>query len=127
MLDDFVRTEGNPEVVQFSGGEPTIHPQIIDFVRAAQARGIPFVMVNTNGKRIAHDDRFLEELAEVRPSIYFQFDGFDRETYRIIRGEPDILRGEAACARSAGVNWPQRHAGSRHRARGERARDRQDH
>ena len=23
MLDDFVRTEGNPEVVQFSGGEPT--------------------------------------------------------------------------------------------------------
>jgi uncharacterized radical SAM superfamily Fe-S cluster-containing enzyme len=27
----------------------------------------------------------------VRPSIYFQFDGFERETYRIIRGEPDIL------------------------------------
>ncbi|MBI2150113.1 MAG: radical SAM protein, partial [Acidobacteria bacterium] len=26
MLDDFVRTEGNPEVVQFSGGEPTVHP-----------------------------------------------------------------------------------------------------
>jgi tetraether lipid synthase len=91
MLDDFVRTEGSPEVIQFSGGEPTIHPQIIDFVRAAHARGIPFVMLNTNGKRIAHDDRFLEQLAEVRPSLYFQFDGFDRETYRIIRGEPDIL------------------------------------
>jgi 7,8-dihydro-6-hydroxymethylpterin dimethyltransferase len=91
MLDDFVRTEGKPEVVQFSGGEPTIHPQIIDFVRAAQARGIPFVMINTNGKRIAHDDRFFDQLAAVRPSFYFQFDGFDRETYRIIRGEPDIL------------------------------------
>ena len=62
MLDDFVRTEGYPEVVQFSGGEPTIHPQIIDFVRAAKDRGIPFVMINTNGKRIAHDDRFLEQL-----------------------------------------------------------------
>jgi uncharacterized radical SAM superfamily Fe-S cluster-containing enzyme len=48
-------------------------------------------MLNTNGKRIAHDDRFLAELAEVRPNIYFQFDGFDAETYRIIRGEPDIL------------------------------------
>jgi 7,8-dihydro-6-hydroxymethylpterin dimethyltransferase len=36
MLDDYVRTEGQPEVVQFSGGEPTIHPRIIDFVRAAQ-------------------------------------------------------------------------------------------
>lgn len=91
MLDDYVRTEGNPEVIQFSGGEPTIHPQIIEFVRMAHARGIPFVMVNTNGKRIARDDRFLEQLAEVRPSLYFQFDGFDRETYRILRGEPDIL------------------------------------
>ena len=91
VLEDFVRTEGNPEVVQFSGEEPTIHPQIIDFVPSAHARGIPFVMVNTNGKRIADDDRFLEQLAEVRPSLYFQFDGFERDTYRIIRGEPDIL------------------------------------
>jgi hypothetical protein len=91
MLDDFVRTEGNPEVAQFSGGEPAIHPQIIDLVKAARACGIPFVMVNTNGKRIARDDRFLDQLAEVRPSIYFQFDGFDRETYRIIRCEPDVL------------------------------------
>jgi uncharacterized radical SAM superfamily Fe-S cluster-containing enzyme len=91
MLDDFVRTEGAPEVVQFSGGEPTIHPQIIDFVRAAKSRGIPFVMLNTNGKRIARDDGFLEQLNEVRPSLYFQFDGFDSETCRILRGEPDIL------------------------------------
>jgi uncharacterized radical SAM superfamily Fe-S cluster-containing enzyme len=91
MLDDYVRTEGEPEVVQFSGGEPTVHPQIIDFVRAAQARNIRFVMLNTNGKRIARDDRFLEQLDAVRPSFYFQFDGFESETYRIIRGEPDIL------------------------------------
>lgn len=90
MLDDFVRSEGNPEVVQFSGGEPTIHPQIIDFVKAAKAR-IPFTMVNTNGKRIANDDDFLAEIAELKPSFYFQFDGFESETYRIIRGEPNIL------------------------------------
>lgn len=64
----------------FSGGEPTIHPQIIDFVRAAKARDIAFVMINTNGERIARDDRFLEQLNEVRPSLYFQFDGFESET-----------------------------------------------
>jgi hypothetical protein len=94
ILDRFVAAEGNPQLVQFSGGEPSIHPQIIPMMRAAQQRGIPNVMLNTNGKRIANDDRFLAELGEMgeaRPNIYFQFDGFERETYRIIRGEPDIL------------------------------------
>jgi 7,8-dihydro-6-hydroxymethylpterin dimethyltransferase len=91
ILDRFVATEGNPQVLQFSGGEPSIHPEIIPMMRAAQARGIPNVMLNTNGKRIATDDRFLAELAEVRPNIYFQFDGFESETFRIIRGESDLL------------------------------------
>src|SRR6266852_3766018 len=91
ILDGFVRTEGYPEVVQFSGGEPTIHPEIVPMLRAAKARHIRHVMINTNGKRIATDDAFLADLAEIQPAIYFQFDGFSSETYRIIRGEPDIL------------------------------------
>jgi uncharacterized radical SAM superfamily Fe-S cluster-containing enzyme len=91
ILDHLVETEGNPEVVQFSGGEPSIHPQIIEMMKAAKARNIRYVMLNTNGKRIADDDAFLAQLAEVRPSIYFQFDGFDQNTSRMLRGEPDIL------------------------------------
>ena len=87
MLDRFVEIEGNPEVIQFSGGEPTIHPQILDMVQAAMDRGIPHVMINTNGVRIARDDRFLEDLAKLKPSIYFQFDGLSDDTYRTIRGE----------------------------------------
>jgi len=91
ILDGFVRTEGYPEVVQFSGGEPSIHPEIVPMLRAAKRRNIRHVMINTNGKRIASDDAFLAELAEIQPAIYFQFDGFSSETYRVIRGEPDIL------------------------------------
>jgi uncharacterized radical SAM superfamily Fe-S cluster-containing enzyme len=91
ILDGFVRTEGYPEVVQFSGGEPTIHPEIVPMLRAAKQRHIRHVMLNTNGKRIATDDAFLDELAEIQPAIYFQFDGFLPETYRAIRGEPEIL------------------------------------
>jgi len=91
ILDGFVHTEGRPEVVQFSGGEPTIHPDIVPMLRAAKARPIRHVMINTNGKRIATDDAFVADLTELKPAIYFQFDGFDSETYRVIRGEPDIL------------------------------------
>ncbi|NCF64893.1 MAG: radical SAM protein [Chloroflexi bacterium] len=91
ILDHFVDTEGNPEVLQFSGGEPTIHPDLVAMMRLALERNISHIMINTNGKRIAHDDELLAELAEIRPAIYFQFDGFEEETYRRIRGEPVLL------------------------------------
>jgi uncharacterized radical SAM superfamily Fe-S cluster-containing enzyme len=104
ILDSLVAAEGSPEVVQFSGGEPSIHPQITDMMRAAKQRNIRYVMLNTNGKRIADDDGFLAELAQIRPAIYFQFDGFERETYRLIRGEPDILQTKLrALDRLAGI------------------------
>ena len=87
MLDTFVAAEGNPEVVQFSGGEPTIHPQIVEFVEMAQERGIGTVMINTNGIRLARDDRFVAELSRLKPHIYLQFDGFEEATHRAIRGK----------------------------------------
>jgi uncharacterized radical SAM superfamily Fe-S cluster-containing enzyme len=91
ILDHLVATEGFPEVVQFSGGEPSIHPDIVPMMRAARDRHIRHVMLNTNGKRIATDDDFVAALAELEVACYFQFDGFDSQTYRIIRNEPDIL------------------------------------
>src|SRR5207248_2068299 len=91
MLDRFVEAEGEPEVVQFSGGEPTLHPRILDFVELAQKKGISYVMINTNGIRIAHDDRFVEALGRLRPHIYLQFDGFDARTNETLRGHADLL------------------------------------
>jgi len=60
-------------------------------IELAQAKGIPHVMINTNGRRISRDDGFLEQLARLKPSIYFQFDGFEERTWQMIRGEPGIL------------------------------------
>jgi tetraether lipid synthase len=86
MLDAFVAAEGEPEVVQLSGGEPTIHPEILTFIAMAKERGIKAVMLNTNGIRLARDDAFMAELARLRPHIYLQFDGFEERTHRTIRG-----------------------------------------
>jgi 7,8-dihydro-6-hydroxymethylpterin dimethyltransferase len=86
MLDRFVEAEGQPEVLQISGGEPTIHPQILDILDAAKAREIRHVMLNTNGLRIAQEPGFAEQLARYAPSIYLQFDGLRDSTYRTLRG-----------------------------------------
>lgn len=91
MIDAFLAAEGNPEVLQFSGGEPSLHPQILEFIALAQDKGLPYVMLNTNGIRIARDDKFLAGLAELKPHIYLQFDGFEARTNEILRGKADLL------------------------------------
>lgn len=85
-LDAFVRAEGEPEVLMLSGGEPSIHPEILEFVALARDRGVRNVVLNTNGIRLARDRGFARALAELGTSIYLQFDGFDERTHLEIRG-----------------------------------------
>lgn len=76
MLDCVVRNEGKPDVVQISGGEPTIHPDFFAILDAAKARPIKHLMVNTNGVRIAQDAQFARRLKQYMPGfeLYLQFD-----------------------------------------------------
>jgi len=88
MLDVIVKNEGEPDVVQLSGGEPTIHPQFFDILDAAKARPIRHLMVNTNGIRIANDFDFVKRLATYMPrfEVYLQFDSFRPEVLMNMRG-----------------------------------------
>lgn len=82
---------GKAEILQLSGGEPTTHPDIIKIIAMAKAVGFPFVMLNTNGIRIAEDADFADELAQFNEcgfEVYLQFDGFDDAAYRVLRGKP---------------------------------------
>jgi uncharacterized radical SAM superfamily Fe-S cluster-containing enzyme len=106
MLDAFVAAEGEPEAVQLSGGEPSIHREILPMLAAARDRGIPLVMLNTNGIRLARDPRFAPALAELGVHVYLQFDGFDDSTHLAIRGrrlQAEKLRALDNCA-AAGVS-----------------------
>jgi len=88
MLDAVVRNEIEPDVVQISGGEPTIHPDFFAVLDAAKRRPIKHLMVNTNGIRVATEDGFAERLAEYMPhfELYLQFDSLRREPLMQLRG-----------------------------------------
>ena len=88
MLETLVESEGNPDLVQISGGEPTLHPQILDILRMAKSHPIRHVMLNTNGIRIATDKAFVSELAQLKPGfeVYLQFDSLKREALENLRG-----------------------------------------
>jgi 7,8-dihydro-6-hydroxymethylpterin dimethyltransferase len=87
MLDVFVASEGDAEVIMLSGGEPTIHPQIIEIVELCKTKRIKTVNLNTNGIRMASDVAFVNRLGELKVNVYMQFDGFRERTHREIRGK----------------------------------------
>lgn len=89
MLDIIVENEGNPDVVQISGGEPTIHPDFFEILDIAKKKPIRHLMVNTNGIRIAKDFEFAKKLAAYSPDfeIYLQFDSFKATALQQLRGK----------------------------------------
>jgi len=89
MFDIIVANEGEPDVVQISGGEPTIHPDFFTILDIAKTKPIKHLMVNTNGIRIAKDFDFAKQLASYAPDfeIYLQFDSFKPHALEQLRGK----------------------------------------
>lgn len=90
MADFLIESEGGEaEIIQISGGEPTTHPQIIDIIRLLRGKNIRYVMLNTNGIRIAEDETLVQELSQFKGKfeIYLQFDGFGKKANLHLRGK----------------------------------------
>jgi uncharacterized radical SAM superfamily Fe-S cluster-containing enzyme len=88
MLDAVVRNEQQPDIIQISGGEPTLHPDFFAILDAAKRRPIRHLMVNTNGLRIAAEEDFAQRLAGYMPDfeLYLQFDSLHAEPLKTLRG-----------------------------------------
>lgn len=60
--------------VVFTGGEPSLHPAILDFVRAARKTGFKSIQLQTNGRTLAYPGFCLELLkagaTELGPSLH---------------------------------------------------------
>lgn len=88
MLDVLVASEGEPDLVQLSGGEPTLHPDFFAILDAVKRRPVRHVMINTNGVRIAQDRVFVDRLASYKPAleVYLQFDSLNDDALMNLRG-----------------------------------------
>ena len=84
-----MRERGKLAVLMLSGGEPTVRKDLEELIERLLERNITRIMLNTNGRRIAKDDRLLKFLQQHRERIevYLQFDGFRSETHVRLRGE----------------------------------------
>lgn len=100
MMDRLVVSEGESDLLQISGGEPTLHPDFFAILDAAKARPIRHLMVNTNGLRIAQEPDFVARLATYMPrfEVYLQVDSLRDDALMEIRGARLAARRHAALA-----------------------------
>jgi hypothetical protein len=101
MVVELLRTLRNQHpypatAVQFTGGEPTLHPDFHRLVEKANEMGFTHVQAATNGIKLA-DREFAERAAAAGlHTLYLQFDGLDDAVYRQVRGRP-LLETKLAC------------------------------
>lgn len=102
MLDFLQGAEsGRGEILQVSGGEPTLHTRVLEIIRLAKTKGFKYVLLNTNELRIAEDLAFVKELAALTPQfeVYLQLDGFTEKGQSVLRGR-DLSALKVAAVRN---------------------------
>jgi 7,8-dihydro-6-hydroxymethylpterin dimethyltransferase len=103
--------KGGIEILQLSGGEPTLHPQFFELVEWVQANpNIDYLLLNTNGFRLATDEAFAERLGKTfrygGMQLYLQFDGVQFEGQEQLRGGDLRAMRVRAIERCAAMNLP---------------------
>lgn len=86
IVDNLLETEGTVDVINISGGEPLLHPQLADFIELALQKGVAQVSVSTNGLRLQEDPETRAIFKRTGAIAALQFDGFRPGTYTFLRG-----------------------------------------
>ena len=103
--------KGGIEILQISGGEPTLHPQLLELCRwLKQHPKIDFVLINTNGVLLAKDPEFAQQLNGAFDGLglqlYLQFDGVQPTGQKELRGADLREMREKAIENCRAANLP---------------------
>jgi 7,8-dihydro-6-hydroxymethylpterin dimethyltransferase len=65
------------DLINFTGGEPTIHPQFMEFMEICHEAGIHRITVSTNGIELAKSEAMVKRLGELDTRVVLSFDSFE--------------------------------------------------
>jgi 7,8-dihydro-6-hydroxymethylpterin dimethyltransferase len=89
LLDVLIAAERQIDILNLSGGEPLMHPELLALVDTALSRAeIVRVSISTNGLALLRQPELVKHLQDRNVVISLQFDGFDQAVYEVLRGRP---------------------------------------
>jgi uncharacterized radical SAM superfamily Fe-S cluster-containing enzyme len=90
MLDAACEVDdAKPVCFQYTGGEPTMHPDFFQALQEARKRDFAQIQVATNGLKFSQDPEFAAAASEAGLNVaYLQFDGMSDQVYKKTRGRP---------------------------------------
>jgi uncharacterized radical SAM superfamily Fe-S cluster-containing enzyme len=77
---------GELDIVNLTGGEPTVHPHILEFLEIAKQAGVHRVTICTNGIRLAKDESLVRRLGDLGCRVALSFDSFEKDADQILQG-----------------------------------------
>jgi uncharacterized radical SAM superfamily Fe-S cluster-containing enzyme len=97
VLDHLVADHGGElDIVNLTGGEPTLHPHLLELLAMARDAGVHRVTVCSNGVRLARDEAFVAALGKLGARIALSFDTFDRHADVALQGA-QLLETKLRC------------------------------
>lgn len=88
--------QGEVDIVNFTGGEPTVHPRFLEFVRIAHEEGVHRVTICSNGIKLARDEELVRQLARHGARVALSFDTFEPHADVALQGAK-LLELKLAC------------------------------
>ena len=85
-LDFLLANKPQYDLINITGGEPTLHPDLISLLRMAKNERIGRITLNSNGIRLAWDEDLVRQLSELGVYVILSFDTLDPEISMKIHG-----------------------------------------
>lgn len=76
-VDWIIESSGAVDVINITGGEPTLHPEILGLLTACRHPQIGRITMNSNGLRLAEDYALCEQLADLGVCVILSLNTFD--------------------------------------------------
>jgi len=96
ILRHIKKKQPNIQLINMTGGEPSLHPNLFDLIAVCREEGISRITMNTNGLKIAADVSFAEQIKEAGIQLVLSLDTLLPEKSVIIYGKDIVAEKKKA-------------------------------